>query len=115
MMIRPMRPMTIPATCPPDKVLPVDRKKGDRRFSHCKVYFKHSERREAKMLGRHHNTTKKHNNRDLNHPTETVTCHAGECGIACWLDRRTRDRKIASSNPGRSGVRIFFTGVSFVC
>ena len=24
-------------------------------------------------------------------------------GIACWLERRTRDRKAASSNPGRSG------------
>ena len=27
-------------------------------------------------------------------------------GIACWLERRTRDRKVASSNPGR---------VKFVC
>ena len=29
-------------------------------------------------------------------------------GIACWLERRTRDRKVASSNPGRSGDRFFF-------
>ena len=29
-------------------------------------------------------------------------------GIASWLERRTRDRKVASSNPGRSGGRIFF-------
>ena len=28
--------------------------------------------------------------------------------IACWLERRTRDRKVASSNPGRSGGRFFF-------
>ena len=36
-------------------------------------------------------------------------------GIACWLKRRTRDRKIASSNPGRSSRRIFFSRVNFVC
>ena len=36
-------------------------------------------------------------------------------GIACWLGRRTRDRKVASSNPGRSGVKIFFSRVNFVC
>ena len=34
-------------------------------------------------------------------------------GIACWLERRTRDRKVASSNPGRSGGRIFFSRVNF--
>ena len=28
-------------------------------------------------------------------------------GIACRLKRRTHDRKVASSNPGRSGGRIF--------
>ena len=37
-------------------------------------------------------------------------------GVACWLEcRRTRDRKVASSNPGRSGERIFFSRVNFVC
>ena len=36
-------------------------------------------------------------------------------GIACWLVRRTRDRKVASSNPGWSGVRLFFSRVNFVC
>ena len=30
-------------------------------------------------------------------------------------DRRTRDRKVASSNPGWSGGRIFFSSVNFVC
>ena len=36
-------------------------------------------------------------------------------GIACWSERRTRDRMFASSNPGRSGWRIFFSRVNFVC
>ena len=36
-------------------------------------------------------------------------------GIACWLERRTHDRKVASLNPGRSGRRIFFSRVNFVC
>ena len=36
-------------------------------------------------------------------------------GTACWLERRTRDRKVASSNPGRSGGRISFSRGNFVC
>ena len=36
-------------------------------------------------------------------------------GIACWLERQTHDRKVASSNPGRRGGRIFFSRVNFVC
>ena len=36
-------------------------------------------------------------------------------GIACWLELRSRDRKVASSNPGRSGGGIFFSRVNFVC
>ena len=36
-------------------------------------------------------------------------------GIACWLERQTHDRKFASSNPGKSGERIFFARVNFVC
>ena len=28
-------------------------------------------------------------------------------GIACWLEHRTLDRKVASSNPGRSGGENF--------
>ena len=31
------------------------------------------------------------------------------------VEHRTRDRKFASSNPGRSGGRIFFSWVNFVC
>ena len=30
------------------------------------------------------------------------------------IERRTRDRKVASSNSGRSGGRIFFSRVNFV-
>ena len=30
-------------------------------------------------------------------------------------ERRTRDRKVASSNPGRSSGRIFFSRLNFVC
>ena len=36
-------------------------------------------------------------------------------GVACWLERRTRDRKVANSCPGRSGGRIFFSRVHFLC
>ena len=35
-------------------------------------------------------------------------------GIACWQERRTRDRKVASSNPGRSGGRIFSPELTLV-
>ena len=34
-------------------------------------------------------------------------------GIAQWLERRTRDWKVAGSNPRRSGGRIFFSRVDF--
>ena len=36
-------------------------------------------------------------------------------GTACWLECRTRDQNVASSNPSRSGGRIFFSRVNFVC
>ena len=36
-------------------------------------------------------------------------------GIACWLERPTCDRKVASSNPDGSVTRIFFSRVNFVC
>ena len=35
--------------------------------------------------------------------------------MAQWLERRARDRKVPSSNPGRSDGRIFFSRVSFLC
>ena len=31
------------------------------------------------------------------------------------VDRSTRDREVASSNPGRSGGRLFFSRNNFVC
>ena len=36
-------------------------------------------------------------------------------GIAQWLERRVRDWKVAGSNPCRSGGRIFFSRVNFLC
>ena len=36
-------------------------------------------------------------------------------GIAQWLERWTRDRKVAGSNPCWSGGRIFFSRVNFLC
>ena len=39
----------------------------------------------------------------------------GVAGIACWLERWTCDWKVASSNPGRSGGRIFFSRANFMC
>ena len=36
-------------------------------------------------------------------------------GIAQWLERRTRDWKVPGSNPCRSGGRIFFSRVDFLC
>ena len=35
-------------------------------------------------------------------------------GIAQWLERRTRDWKVAGSNPCRSGGRSFFSRVNFL-
>ena len=34
-------------------------------------------------------------------------------GIACWLERRTRDRKVTSSNPGGSGGRNYSPELTF--
>ena len=36
-------------------------------------------------------------------------------GIAQWLERRTRDRKVAGSIPCWGGRRIFFSRVNFLC
>ena len=43
------------------------------------------------------------------------SCGSQGAGIAQWLERRIRDRKVAGSSPGRSGWRIFFSGVNFLC
>ena len=42
----------------------------------------------------------------------TSQCGAG---IAQWLEHRTRDWKVAGSNPCWNGGRIFFTRVDFLC
>ena len=43
--------------------------------------------------------------------------HCGRMGsgIAQWLERRTRDWKVVGSNPCKSGGRIFFSRVNFLC
>ena len=38
-----------------------------------------------------------------------------EAGLVCWYQRRTHHPKVASSNPGRSRKRIFFSRANFVC
>ena len=38
-----------------------------------------------------------------------------QTGIACWLERQTCGWKVANSNPSRSGGRFFFSRVNFVC
>ena len=47
---------------------------------------------------------------DFMDPTAHLVIYAQllGAGIACWLERRTHDQKVASSNPSRSGRRIFF-------
>ena len=41
--------------------------------------------------------------------------HTSEVEIAQLVERRTRDRKVVRSNPSRSGGRIFFSSVHFLC
>ena len=36
-------------------------------------------------------------------------------GIVQWLERQTHDRKVEGSKPCRSGGRIFFSRVNFLC
>ena len=36
-------------------------------------------------------------------------------GIAPWLDRWTHGRMVVGLTPGRSGGRIFFSRVNFLC
>ena len=47
--------------------------------------------------------------------TQRQVSSVAGAGIAQWLERRTRDRKVAGSNPCRSGGRIFFSRVNFLC
>ena len=50
-------------------------------------------------------------------PTRNTVLPTGwsGAGIAQWLKRRTRDWKVAGSNPCWSGGRIFFSRVDFLC
>ena len=41
-----------------------------------------------------------------------IMCGGGD---SSWLERRTRDWKVAGSNPCRNGGRIFFSRVDFLC
>ena len=41
--------------------------------------------------------------------------HTEGAGIAQWLEHRTRDWKVAGSNPCWNGGRIFFSRVDFLC
>ena len=45
------------------------------------------------------------------HSTPVATSLLAGAGIAQWLECRTRDWKVASSNPRRGGGRIFFSRV----
>ena len=42
-------------------------------------------------------------------------CNISGAGIAQWLEHRTRDWKVAGSNPCWNGGRIFFSRVDFLC
>ena len=43
------------------------------------------------------------------------TSYSLGAGIVQWLERRTRDWKVAGSSPGKSGGRSFFSRVNFLC
>ena len=45
----------------------------------------------------------------------TVSMEILGAGIAQWLEHRTRDWKVAGSNPCWNGGRIFFSRVDFLC
>ena len=44
-----------------------------------------------------------------------TNCRTYAWSVAQWLERRTRDRKVPGSSPGRSGGWIFFFRVNFLC
>ena len=48
----------------------------------------------------------------INFVTNTPWITTSGTGIAQWLEGRIRDRKVAGSNPCRSGGRIFFSSVN---
>ena len=48
-------------------------------------------------------------------PATVVNSAEEGAGIAQWLERRTRDWKVAGSNPCWNGGRILFSRVDFLC
>ena len=50
---------------------------------------------------------------DIKH--QLITEDIMGAGIAQWLEHRTRDWKVAGSNPCWNGGRIFFSRVDFLC
>ena len=72
----------------------------------------------AKVFPSHTNSSQSH------YPWKTIlfniTHLPHDCGenVVTWgtfAECQTRDRKVASSNPSRSGGRIFFSSINFVC
>ena len=51
----------------------------------------------------------------LSHHCYPMSCSCRGAGIAQWLEHRTRDWKVAGSNPCWNGGRIFFSRVDFLC
>ena len=47
--------------------------------------------------------------------SKKLAVSARGAGIAQWLEHRTRDWKVAGSNPCWNGGRIFFSRVNFLC
>ena len=47
--------------------------------------------------------------------TQKVKSKSVESGDSSEVERRTRDRKVSGSSPGRNGGRIFFSRVSILC
>ena len=52
---------------------------------------------------------------DIKHQLIIIITIIEGAGIAQWLERRTRDWKVAGSNPCWNGGRIFFSRVDFLC
>ena len=85
------------------------------------------QKRRGSKLIRKHSTTTSHlwqhpfthggNHRLLDcYANEGVTLSSPQgAGIAQWLEHRTRDWKVAGSNPCWNGGRIFFSRVDFLC
>ena len=56
--------------------------------------------------------------KSLNHMTQHPIVHyviVVWARIACWLECWTHDRKVVSLNPSRSGRRILFSRINFLC